>query len=143
MSASDAFASDVPYRGVVWSKLRMSDYGQLENAVRAQRNALVRALVKECGITGPESFGILNDQLKPVTYYNVNEYLFTREGAEKALTLSLARKGVEGDALAAAIEPLDMVTARNLAAYLTGFRKSIEDEGAPVDGEHKPDPQGA
>jgi hypothetical protein len=133
MSASSAFASplvrSVGGRDVEFSKLTMQDYGCLESAVRSKRVEIIKAVLEESEGVSPKDRldAVRAEASRPVTMWDVDHYIGTAEGAQKALELSLRRakhpdpKSVLGD--------LNIVDAYGIAGLALGILKLPEDAG--------------
>jgi hypothetical protein len=126
-TAADAFGAPITEtiggREVVFPRLNMADYAEIEAAVRTERTERVKASAKLAGLDGDRLASFLADRLGlDVTVYDVNASLDTRAGARRALALSLKRAGSDADP-ESVIEPLGILDACRLAREVVGFVK--------------------
>jgi len=122
MSANQAFAGPITYKGRSYPRLTMKQYGELEGALREyRRDTLQAALDKQRNLTPVDKAQQAAAlELKPVTWFDVDDWLQTYDGAAKAIRLSL---GTDADS---ALEGLSILDAQRIARLVLGTLEQIE-----------------
>jgi hypothetical protein len=129
-TAGEAFASPTHRHGRDWPRLLMPQYGLLESAAIERKQSVVKLLLDQCQITGPDRFVFLREHLAaPIAPVEVKAYTATKPGTHKALDLSLRMAGVESEAERnEAIEALPYHEASILAGLVAGFLEEVPPE---------------
>lgn len=130
MPAEETFGApiveQIDGRDVEFPRLYMDFYGQLEAAVRTNRNAVATASCDAAQVVGKDRAEFLRDAGKqPVLIEDVDEFLHTESGFRKTITKSLETSGMDKSAINDLIKSIDAPTAIRLSRQIVGFIRAV------------------
>lgn len=145
MSMDEAMAAPIVEtiggKQVKFARLLNDAYASLESDVRQARLRHAEAMADRCKLSGPDRLKAINEMYSPwVDPNQVAAWLWTSDGAKRAMVLSLTEAGSSSDQANEVVKQMGFPTMKNLAWVLVGFAARVVDPGDEKGGDPPVDP---
>lgn len=120
-NANSAFGGDITYDGVQYPRLKMKQYGELEQQLREFRRSTLSAVLDSQRVAGKERIEAMTSaETKPISWIDVDDWLMTYDGARKAVIASMKLAGKSETEATEHAENLSMLAATQIARLCLG-----------------------